>query len=56
MYCDLARHAFWPHVASVRRGETGTFPLLFWLFIPAVVCAYSFVKLLVTREARPEEP
>lgn len=56
MYCDLARHAFWPYVASVRRGATGTFPLFFWLFIPAVVCAYSFVKLLVMREAQPEEP
>lgn len=55
MYCDLARHAFWPHLASVRRGETGTFPLFLLLLIPTVMCVYSFVKLLAMREAQPEE-
>lgn len=44
MYCDLARHAFWPHLASIRRGETGAFPLFSWLFIPTVLCLWSFVK------------
>jgi hypothetical protein len=55
MYCDLARHAFWPHLSSIRRGEWGTFPLLSWLFIPALMCVYSFVKLLITVEAQPKE-
>lgn len=55
MYCDLARHAFWPHLSELRRGEWGTFPLFSWLFIPTVLCAYSFVKLLMMRVAKPKE-
>jgi MFS family permease len=55
MYCDLARHAFWPHVASLRRGDWPTFPLFPWLFIPTVLCLYSFVKLVMVNEARPKE-
>ncbi|HEV7844549.1 MAG TPA: hypothetical protein VGO69_12725, partial [Pyrinomonadaceae bacterium] len=54
MYCDLVRHAFWPHLAGLRRGEWGTFPLFSWLFIPTVICVYSFVKLLTTSEAQPK--
>jgi hypothetical protein len=55
MYCDLARHAFWPHVAEMRRGETGTFPLFPWLFIPTVMCVYSLLRLAVKDEAQPKE-
>ena len=55
MYCDLARHAFWPHVAEMRRGEMGIFPLFPWLFIPTVMCVYSFLRLIMMREAQPKE-
>jgi hypothetical protein len=54
MYCDLARHAFWPHWAALRRGEKGTFPLFPWLFIPALMCLYSFVKLVGLNDALPK--
>lgn len=55
MYCDLARHAFWPHLAGLRRGEWGTFPLFSWLFIPTVMCAYWFVKVIMMLGAQPKE-
>jgi hypothetical protein len=55
MYCDLSRHAFWPHLARLRQGEWGAFPLFSWLFIPTVMCVFSLLKLLTMREARPKE-
>jgi hypothetical protein len=55
MYCDLANHAFWPHLSLLRRGEWGTFPLFSWLFIPTVMCVYTLVKLLTARDTRPIE-
>jgi hypothetical protein len=55
MYCNLTRHAFWPHLSALMRGETGTFPLLPWLIIPAVVCVCWLLKLIVAREAPPKE-
>jgi hypothetical protein len=55
MYCDLARHAFWPHLAGLRRGEWAAFPLFPWLFIPTVMCLYSFLKLILLSEAQPKE-
>jgi hypothetical protein len=55
MYCDLSRHAFWPHLSSIRQGQWGTFPLFSWLFIAAVLCLYSFVRLVTASEAQPKE-
>ncbi|MBD0373307.1 MAG: hypothetical protein ICV60_20890 [Pyrinomonadaceae bacterium] len=55
MYCNLEQHAFWPHMAQLRRGEWGTFPLFAWLFIPTVMFVYSFLKAVVKGEARPRE-
>lgn len=54
MYCDLARHAFWPYLNALRRGEWGAFPLFPWLFIPALLCLYLFLKLIITRGAQPK--
>jgi hypothetical protein len=55
MYCDLARHAFWPYLNSIRRGGMGSFPLFSWLFIPTLICLYSLVKLISAHEAQPRE-
>jgi hypothetical protein len=55
MYCHLARHAFWPHLNSLRRGEMGSFPLFPWLFIPTLICIGLLVKLLSARAAQPRE-
>jgi hypothetical protein len=55
MYCDLGRHAFWPHLAGLRRGEWATFPLFSWFFIPTVMCAYASLKLLTMHVAQPKE-
>lgn len=55
MYCDLLRHAFWPHLARMRRGEWGTFPLFSWLFIPTLICSYFLIKHAVMHEAPPKE-
>jgi hypothetical protein len=55
MYCTLARHAFWPHLSALMRGETGTFPLLPWLIIPALVSVCWLLKLILAREAPPKE-
>lgn len=55
MYCDLSRHAFWAHLYGLRRGEWGAFPLFSWLFIPAVLCLYSFLRLIIMRGAQPKE-
>jgi hypothetical protein len=54
MYCDLGLHAFWPHVASLRRGEWGEFPLLAWLFIPTLFCLYALVRRSLGREGEPK--
>lgn len=55
MYCNLAEHAFWPHLAVLRRGEWGAFPLFSWLFIPAVLCILSSLRLLTMSEAQLKE-
>lgn len=55
MYCNLARHAFRPHLSALVRGETGTFPLLPWLVIPALASVCWLMKLILTREALPKE-
>ncbi|HEX8746752.1 MAG TPA: hypothetical protein VF717_06095 [Pyrinomonadaceae bacterium] len=55
MYCTLARHAFWLHLSALMRGETGAFPLLPWLIIPALVCTCWLLKLILAREAIPKE-
>ena len=55
MYCDLGRHAFWPYLASIRRGESASFPLFSWLFISTMICIYLFIKLLTEGEAQPKE-
>lgn len=54
MYCDLARHAFWPYLTGLRLGNRGAFPLFPWLFIPTVMCVYSFLKLIISSEAQPK--
>lgn len=48
MYCDLARHAFWPHWQAIRRGETASFPLFSWLFIPMLICLWALSELIRT--------
>ncbi len=54
MYCDLPRHAFWPHLASIRRGDTASFPLFSWLFIPTLLALWALTKEIKSQVPSPK--